>query len=750
MPTDTWAPIRRRRAHCSWWDSSAPVVLNLARAISDVPSQCRKPRAWGVYSSCARLAPIRRAEGTNDETGNDHSCHCHGRARYEHGVRAGDAHRDRRNRASACGGLRRRVAYEQIAGRAFGELDPRAPVNAIIQDIELGEGRRRQSALRGDVSSSTKPVDMTRGERPDVARRAEPRPRDRDRAVAERDVRRHRRWPARGRATTPAPPRCGPTRQRSAATQWLQVPVARRTGRLARSPARCSGASSIARGPASQPLIVQTNPVPYMPVSLDTTQVAARVARRRDHARRRDRRDGRSAPTDWAWAHVRRRQAVPRHARPDADLPEERLRRRPSSTRSCSPRPTRTCSASASPRGATSASFFKTARGRRRAARPIRSRARHAQHRRAASRSRATSCAAGCTSASTRTKTAAQVHDGMWPIIAGRRIALNFRWAQPDGVLELYQAGSEGPQWWLPHPRPGARPADARASSIAATRPSTCPKIIEHFGSAEVWALKLTPEWVGTDAQVPTFRCPTNVRRYYIASSQPRRRRRRLRHQPARRRRCRRPGRPARATTTASACCRPIRCRTPQTVNALRVHFRDWVMKGTPPPPSRYPTLARRHAGAPPTRRRSGFRRLPRSATHACPSRTSSCRCSITTGVRSFNPSTARASPRTRRRASAACCTMLAPKVDADGNELGGVPVVLLDAPLGTYLGWNITAGGAGLPQGPDLQLRRRHDSVREDRRERRPTAIRDCRSKSATAITMATWRRCARRPSAP
>jgi hypothetical protein len=28
-----------------------------------------------------------------------------------------------------------------------------------------------------------------------------------------------------------------------------------------------------------------------------------------------------------------------------------------------------------------------------------------------------------------------QVHDGAWPVIAGRRIALNFRWAQPDGVL---------------------------------------------------------------------------------------------------------------------------------------------------------------------------------------------------------------------------------------------------------------------------------------------------------------------------
>jgi hypothetical protein len=34
------------------------------------------------------------------------------------------------------------------------------------------------------------------------------------------------------------------------------------------------------------------------------------------------------------------------------------------------------------------------------------------------------------------------------------------------------------------------------------------------------------------------------------------------------------------------------------------------------------------------------------------------------------------------------------PRVDADGNELGGVPTVLRDAPLGTYLGWNITASG--------------------------------------------------------
>ncbi len=34
------------------------------------------------------------------------------------------------------------------------------------------------------------------------------------------------------------------------------------------------------------------------------------------------------------------------------------------------------------------------------------------------------------------------------------------------------------------------------------------------------------------------------------------------------------------------------------------------------------------------------------------------------------------------------------PKVDADGNETTGVASVLHQAPLGTYLGWNVTAEG--------------------------------------------------------
>ncbi len=37
---------------------------------------------------------------------------------------------------------------------------------------------------------------------------------------------------------------------------------------------------------------------------------------------------------------------------------------------------------------------------------------------------------------------------------------------------------------------------------------------------------------------------------------------------------------------------------------------------------------------------------------------------------------------------------MLVPKTDADGNEMAGEPSVLHQAPLGTYLGWNVTASG--------------------------------------------------------
>ena len=167
-------------------------------------------------------------------------------------------------------------------------------------------------------------------------------------------------------------------------------------------------------------------------------------------------------------------------------------------------------------------------------------------------------------------------------MIAGRRVAANVRWGQPDGVLELYQLGSEGPQWWADYPDPVR---DLPASSILdrCKLSGTCPKIIEHFGGSEVFALKMTMEWVGTE--------------------------RRRRH-PAARATCAattsrstthggggggfdapaagRPAPTARATTGAPARFRANPMPSTQMINVIRLaSCAQLGDEGTPPPPSR-------------------------------------------------------------------------------------------------------------------------------------------------------------------
>ena len=294
------------------------------------------------------------------------------------------------------------------------------------------------------------------------------------------------------------------------------------------------------------------------------------------------------------------------------------------------------------------------------------------------------------------------VHDGLWPIIAGRRIALNFRWAQPDGVLELYQAGSEGPQWWNPFPDP-VRGLGENGILVRCTKSGTCPKVIEHFGSAEVWALKLTPEWVGmnADKDIPL---PTNVRRYYIPSTN---------HggttiaasttqfnaslagsllAP--------PGCPGNNFGTGILAANPIPHTA--TVNALIVHFRNWIIDSIEPPLSRYPTLGDGNL-VEPVKEAMGFPTIPVSAV-APGWRTTAPERGFINPVLDydwgpdFDANDASGVPTVIPPSIKQVIKMLVPRVDVDGNELGGVPLVLNDAPLGTYLGWNIADGRPSPP----------------------------------------------------
>jgi hypothetical protein len=256
--------------------------------------------------------------------------------------------------------------------------------------------------------------------------------------------------------------------------------------------------------------------------------------------------------------------------------------------------------------------------------------------------------------------------------------------------LELYQAGSEGPQWWLPHPDKvrGVASVGLLDRCLAS---KTCPKVIEHFGSAEVWALKLTPEWIGTDAQ-QDLPLPANVKRYYIASST---------HGggaggfntslpdvglPKTGAMC-----PGNNFGTAVLPANPV--PHTETVNALRVHFRSWVMKGVEPPPSQWPKLADKNL-VPANKYDLGFPTLPQlrptipEPDFIMPVLHYDWGLEFVAADGSGIAS--KAPPPIQK-----VLPMFAPKVNSDGNELGGVPVVLLEAPLGTYLGWNVTAGGA-------------------------------------------------------
>jgi hypothetical protein len=275
-----------------------------------------------------------------------------------------------------------------------------------------------------------------------------------------------------------------------------------------------------------------------------------------------------------------------------------------------------------------------------------------------------------------------KVHDGSWPIIAGRRVPVNMRFAQPDGALKLYEAGSEGPQWWTRWRDP-VRGLPEVSILDRCTASNTCPKIIEHFGAAEMWGLTLSPSFVGTTAE-KDIPLPANVRRYYIPSTQHGGGNGGFTVIPAAAPQC-----PGPSFGRGILAANPV--PHTETMNALRMHFRAWVMKDVPPPPSRFPSLANGYL-VDPTKEALGFPTVPGLPANA-PTGLINPMLDYDWGPQ-FAYADGSGIPTKAPPGIKHVIKMKAPRVDADGNELGGVPVVLRDAPLGTYLGWNIVSDG--------------------------------------------------------
>jgi hypothetical protein len=265
------------------------------------------------------------------------------------------------------------------------------------------------------------------------------------------------------------------------------------------------------------------------------------------------------------------------------------------------------------------------------------------------------------------------VWEGVRPHIAGRQNPLNFRFAIPGGAAGLYEPGSEGVLWWSDYrDLTRNRPAAGLLDRCRAT--SSCPKVMETFGATEFWGLRMSPGLVGTkaDEDIPL---PPEVRRYYFPG---------VTHGGGR------GGFNAGTANAGGGCVLPANPNSvAEPMRALEHALIAWVTANAAPPASRYPTLASGEL-VQPEHRAMGFPAipgwpLPDNLMNGLP-------------VYDFGPDfnyndlsgfITRQPPAIRGR-----IPMLAPKTDADGNEIGGAPSVLHQAPLGTYLGWNVTASG--------------------------------------------------------
>lgn len=265
-----------------------------------------------------------------------------------------------------------------------------------------------------------------------------------------------------------------------------------------------------------------------------------------------------------------------------------------------------------------------------------------------------------------------RVFDGCNPNIAARLLALNFRFAAPSGAAAMYEPGSDGIVWWESYSDEARRrPTGGLLDRCRATE--TCPKIMETFGSAEFYNLRASPNLVGTraDRDIPL---PSNVRRYYFPG---------VSHGGG-------PG-GFDANPRKQDCCElaPNPNPSSDTMRALLTALVDWIVKGVLPPPSQYPRLDRGEL-VPPTRSRMGFPAIP-----GVPlpdgiltpffeyDLGTKFHYNDLSGVITMQP------PPIRQ-----VLPTVVPRVDTDGNEVAGVASVLHQVPLGTYTGWNTNAGG--------------------------------------------------------
>jgi len=252
------------------------------------------------------------------------------------------------------------------------------------------------------------------------------------------------------------------------------------------------------------------------------------------------------------------------------------------------------------------------------------------------------------------------VFDGLMPHLAGgKKTFTNFRFSQP-GRSAYQHADTLYPGAEFPFTYPVTTDAltgktDGMLQRCLASQ--TCPKIIKTDTELEFYQGRAGLVPIDTSGNPLTM--PDNVRLFLLSN---------LQHAA-----------PFNAKSAMTRTCtypsNPLYAGPP--LRALFVDLDDWIVKGTLPPASRYPSLNERTL-VEPIQAAVGYPSIPGVHYPAHINQAAVLEESVMPPVR------VKAYP------------AFVPKTDADGRDIAGLHLPTLEAPVATHMGWNFRKAGYG------------------------------------------------------
>ncbi len=252
-----------------------------------------------------------------------------------------------------------------------------------------------------------------------------------------------------------------------------------------------------------------------------------------------------------------------------------------------------------------------------------------------------------------------RVFDGAIPHISGsRKTYTNYEFAMPGRFSTPVEGhhfpGDQFPFTYDTLTDPISGKTDGVLMRCLAQ--GACPKIMHWDSGTEPWSARSS--LVVTDLTgSKDVTIPNNVRLYYFTSTQ---------HGPA--------------ATPAKGICQQLSNPLPyvDTQRALVVALQAWVANNTEPPPTQFPKLSDGTLVPPMPQAGQGFPNLPGVRYTGKPNHMFLIDYSVVPA----------------KHVEGKQYPVFVPKTDSDGNEIGGVRAVRLQAPIGTYSGWTLRAAG--------------------------------------------------------